>query len=311
MFLIANIMLCFFSLSLVWANEIGGKEQWLVQGKDLQEVRLNEIVDQTPPGSILIVSEIHDYVPHSDNQKLILETLLAQPNLEKKISVGLEFLSFTKQTAVDSFLAGNLNEEEFLKNVGWGGNRFDLYKEQILFTKKSFGKTRALNIPMSLAKQISKNGFTEGLSEVERDLLPPNFSLGNDRYRRRFEEYMNGGHDPLLMLWPLQFKFGAVSGTPQDFMDRMFAAQSAWDDAMAYQACSFIKNQPSQVLVVIVGDFHVIYGGGLPDRLKDRGCPNVKVISQVVVDSFDDVTKKSLLPEEGVSRADWIWAVKE
>ena len=80
--------------------------------------------------------------------------------------------------------------------------------------------------------------------------MPPDFQLGRDSYKTRFADQMGGHTAPNI--------------------DNFFAAQSSWDDTMAWQSVEFFKKHPDQVLVIVVGEFHVQYGGGLPDRLKAR-----------------------------------------
>jgi uncharacterized iron-regulated protein len=88
--------------------------------------------------------------------------------------------------------------------------------------------------------------------------------LGNERYFERFAGEARQHGDM----------------TAQE-VRKFFAAQSAWDDTMAWQASEYLKAHPDHVLAVIVGDFHAAYGGGLPDRLRSRGVTKIQVISQV------------------------------
>jgi len=135
-----------------------------------------------------------------------------------------------------------------------------------------------------------------GLSDEERSWLPPNFQLGNDLYFERFATAVREHGD-------LQ----------EDVVRNFFAAQSAWDDTMAWQARDFLIANPDQVLVIIVGDFHASYGGGLPDRLRARGVTSVLVISQVNAFGLSDEEIQSLIrpdPRHGM-RADFVWLTQE
>ena len=195
----------------------------------------------------------------------------------------MEFFDFTQQTQLDAFLAGKITEADFLKAVKWGSIPFDFYREQVLAPLSMQGKTIALNAPRSLTSAISKSGLS-ALSEEQKKLLPPRFELGRDIYRERFTETM-------------------IDHVPKDAITRYFEAQSVWDDTMAHLASEFIKQNPEQVLVIIVGDFHAIYGGGLPDRLRARGQSDILVFSQIKSSSDDEVTPHS----EWGKRADFIW----
>jgi uncharacterized iron-regulated protein len=91
-------------------------------------------------------------------------------------------------------------------------------------------------------------------------------------------------------------------------MVNYFAAQSIWDDTMAWRAVEFLKLHPEQTLFIIVGEFHVQYGGGLPDRLRARGLKNVISLSLVNVDGMSaDEEKVATEPTADGPRADFIW----
>jgi uncharacterized iron-regulated protein len=100
---------------------------------------------------------------------------------------------------------------------------------------------------------------------------------------------------------------------PEGAVQNFFAAQSAWDDTMAWQAQQYVQSHPGHVVVIIVGDFHVSYGGGLPDRLRARGVSDVLVISQVNRRGLsDDVTLSLLGPDPRYgARADFVWLTDE
>lgn len=264
------------------------KEESIHAGGDLQPVTLEHVVSHIRPGTIVVLSENHGFEPHHENQRKFLD-LLAQSGLNK-VSVGMEFLARTFQTSVDAYLMGHLSEAEFLQAVQWGGNRFEDYRYQVRFPFLHGGKTIALNAPRSLTSRISKVGLS-GLTVEEKSMMPPGFTLGNTSYFERFVDSMQGH-------------------MPDEAVQRYFEAQSTWDETMAWVATSFLNENPDHVLMILVGDFHAAYGGGLPDRLRARGAQHVVVISQVNVTGLNDSDARDLLaphPKWG-SRADFIWA---
>ena len=254
----------------------------------LQEVSLESLVKSLPPGAIAIVSEQHTYQPHNENQIRFLEALATSG--ASAISVGMEFLNRPFQKFVDGFLAGILTEPQFLKSVEWGGNPFDQYRRQVLFPRDHGGHTVALNAAKSLTSRISKVGIA-GLSPDELALIPQGFAVGNSAYFERFSEVMKD-HVPAAAL------------------QRYFEAQSVWDDTMALTAIEEIESHPQERLVIIVGDFHAQYGGGLPDRLRTRGVVNLLTISQVNVQglSGSEADREVLPHSKWGARADAVWA---
>lgn len=260
----------------------------IFRGADLQEVSLLKSLADVQPGTIVVIGENHGFQEHRDQHMSILEALRT---LGLPVSVGLEFFTYTDQAKVNDYRTGLLNEEDFLSAISWTGISYDFYRSQALFPDLSQGsQTIALNAPRSLTGKVAKGGM-ESLTVEEKELLPPAFTVGRDSYKRRFLSMMP--HLP-----------------PGPAGERYFLSQSIWDDTMAWQAEQFLKANPQQVLVIVVGEFHVQYGGGLPDRLRHR-LPHTPIIT------FSQVITTGLTPEEldlevqpsptEGPRADYLW----
>lgn len=250
----------------------------LVKGADLAKVSVAEVVDAVPAGSIIIISEQHGYAPHHQNQVTFLEALSAR---RPGLSVGMEFISLDKQSALDEYLSGRLPEADFLKAVEWGGIPYDFYRAQVQLPARAGGTTVGINAPRWLTGKIAKSGI-DSLSAAEKALLPEGFTLGNSAYEDRFREVMEGH-------------------VSEEALERYFQAQSVWDETMADESCRFHKANPGKDFVIIVGDFHAAYGGGLPDRLKARGCTDTYVITQVLEPA------EAQPHDKWGTRSDWIW----
>ncbi|UYL07661.1 ChaN family lipoprotein [Bdellovibrio sp. SKB1291214] len=235
-----------------------------------------------------MVGENHGLSEHQRQQVEIMTQLRSQGH---RVAVGMEFFTYTDQAHVDAYRSGGLPEVDFLKTIGWSQPSYDFYREQAIFPNLSEGaKTVALNAPRTLTGKVAKQGLG-ALTEQEKALLPPQFSLGRDSYKKRFLEMMPHLPNP-------------AAG------ERYFAAQSIWDDTMAWRATDYIQAHPDQVLVIVVGEFHVRYGGGLPDRIHVRS-PNTPVVTFAQVNTAD--LSESEIQDEvnphteyGV-RADYIW----
>lgn len=260
----------------------------ILRGDSLQPLTLEESVRSVTPGSVVVIGENHGLKTHQEQQVAIMGALRSQG---LKVSVGMEFFSYPHQHLVDSYRAGVLPENEFLKAIQWGNPSYEFYRDQAVFPDLAEGsRTVALNSPRSLTGKVSKNGLAS-LSPEELALLPPQFSLGRESYKRRFLSTMPHVPSP-------------------EAGDRYFAAQSIWDDTMAWQTARFLEIHPEQVLVIVVGDFHVQYGGGLPDRIRAR-LPQVAVRTFSQINTFelseDEISKEiAPSPQEG-PRADFLW----
>lgn len=233
----------------------------IYDGSDLSQIELNQVIERIQPGTVLVVGEMHGLKSVHDQQMSILKALR---NSGLKVSVGMEFFNYTDQSTIEKFRKGEISEEEFQKAVQWGGMDFNLYGPQLLFGEYGLG----INMPRSVTSQISKNGLAS-LTLDQQKLMPPEFELGNNNYKRRFNEVM-GQHVPQMKL------------------DNYFAAQCVWDDTMAWQTTEFMNQHPDHVFVITVGEFHAAYGGGLPDRLQKRGIKQIKTISQIYTEGMTD-----------------------
>ncbi|MEZ0390831.1 MAG: ChaN family lipoprotein, partial [Pseudobdellovibrionaceae bacterium] len=200
-------------------------------------VSLSEALKNIKPGQALVVGEVHGQAEIAQQHLQILQALR---HMGLRVSVGFEFFDYPAQSLVEAWREGSLPEADFLSQIGWAqGFSFDHYRSQALFPRRVEEFTLALNAPRTLTAKISKVGL-EGLADSEKALLPPQFTLGNAAYFERFRQVMAGEHAP-----------------SPEALNRYFAAQSAWDDTMAWKASEFLQAHPEQVLVIIVGEFHV------------------------------------------------------
>jgi uncharacterized iron-regulated protein len=250
----------YFLITLVFSVGFGtlSKAMECVSGHSRKPVSLENLVKEIPKGSTLILGELHGVAEISVAQVDVLKQLRKRGHL---VDVGLEFFSYAHQQEVDQYVRGKISEAEFLSKIEWPKSMdFSHYRGQALFPSFDLGETTmAINAPRSLTGAIAKRGLS-GLSQAEQSLLPPGLELGRADYFERFRDLM-GGH------------------VGEADLQRYFEAQSVWDDTMAWQLA---RNETHNTKVVVVGEFHVQFGGGLPNRL-DRRIPgaNIKTLGFV------------------------------
>jgi len=278
------------ALTLLLSSASFAAEPGLYQGASGQPATLDEALSSVTPGAIVVIGEAHGNAAHQQQQLAVLRKL-REKGLQ--VAVGLEFLAFHHQPLLDSWRAGKLAEADFLEQVSWGSIPFSFYRDQALFPEAP-AKTIAINAPWQLPRKVGRQGLAS-LTEEERRLLPPNFTLGQDSYKKRFLAELPHLDDPSIG-------------------ERYFAAQSVWDETMAYQSARYIGENSKQVLVIVVGEFHAKFGGGLPDRLRARAprAP-VLVISQIDASGLSEQeTQAEIRPsEEYGPRADFVWVSAE
>ncbi len=278
-FLLAALLMC--TSCSTWAQ--------FYDGRTLQEATLNQMTSQIQAGEIVILGESHGLEAHRNQHLEVLQQLRARG---VKVSVGLEFINYTDQLSVDLYRTGQINDEQFLSAIKWTGFGFEFYKPQLIFPDVHNGEfSIGLNLSRTITSKISKGGLA-GLDESDLALLPPNFEVGRDTYKERFM---------------------AAAGAHCKVPENCFAAQSAWDDTMAWTAVQFMKAHPEQVLVIVVGEFHAQYGGGLKDRILKRWPEaRVKILSQIWAEGLSAVEIQQELQPSATEgpRADFIWVSK-
>lgn len=271
----------------------------LYQGDTLKIVEPAAIFAEVKPGSIVILGESHGLAQHRDQHMEVLSGLRGKG---LKVSVGMEFINYPEQIYVDQYLARQLDDQQFLAAANWQGFDFQFYKQQVLFPSIKDGEmTIALNIPRAITSKISKTGV-ESLTADESKMLPPGFQAGRDSYRERFADIIHVPAGPTF--------------------ERYFLAQSAWDDTMAWTATEFMKAHPDQVLVIVVGEFHAQYGGGLADRILVRAPgTSIVTVSQIWAANMmtdgtttpmtnDEVLAEITPSEKYGPRGDFVWVSK-
>lgn len=264
-----------------------GRRSGLLDGHTGVNLQLEHVLDNIRAGDVVIIGENHGNFMH---QKMQIEIMKGIKARGLKISLGMEFFYYTDQALVDQYLRKELSEQDFLTKIKWGSPSFDFYRDQVLIPDLNLGESVvALNLPRSISGKIAKSGLPS-LTPEEQLFLPPAFELGRQSYKERFLELMP--HLP----------------TPE-MGENYFAAQSAWDDTMAWQTMEYKKSQPDTVFVIIVGDFHVQYGGGLPDRLKARGANQIITFSLFNSIGWDEneIDKEVMPSPQYGPRADYVW----
>lgn len=266
-------------------------ESKILDGVTLKSSTLSDLMMKVTPGTVLILGENHNISSVSQEQLTVLQ-LLKEKGLT--VSVGMEFFNYTDQEKIQNYRLGMIDEEKFKTEISWGGYDFNLYKNQLLFPQATQGEFGlGINLSRSVTSAISKGGL-EQLSEEHRIQLPPQFTLGRDSYRKRFFDLM-----------------GVTHPTPK--LENYFVAQCAWDDTMAWQSVEFMSKNPNHVFVIIVGEFHAQFGGGLQDRIRarmnEKGINHpVLVMSQISTEGMteQDIQNEIKPSETEGPRADFI-----
>lgn len=235
---------------------------------------------------------------HDDPNTHALERALLDALARRRgdIVVSLEMFERDTQAALDSYLAGRIDETAFLKTTRpWPRYQTD-YKPIVEMARERGWPVIAANIPRPMASAVAKAGL-EAYASFEgqqKAWLPADIECPKDAYFDRFVKSMGahpGGE-------------GAEPAKQAETAERYYFAQCLKDEAMGESVARAAKGPGEGPLVVHYnGAFHSDFGLGAAARAKRRlPGSRVAVISMMPVASLDGLTPG----DEDRKRADYL-----
>ncbi|MCX7897505.1 MAG: ChaN family lipoprotein [Rhodocyclaceae bacterium] len=207
---------------------------------------------------VVLLGERHD---SAEDHRWQLYTLIQLHARRPTMALALEMFPRRLQPVLDRWVAGELSEEEFLRQSEWkkvwGYDARD-YLPLFHFARMQRLPMLAVNVDRSLIEAIGQKGW-EGVPTSQKEGLtrpaPP-----SESYRKALRQVFD--HHPAKARGEEAFPF---------FVE----AQTAWDRAMAEGIADFLRKTPNALVVGIVGAGHVRHGHGIAHQLKDLGIVDV------------------------------------
>lgn len=219
------------------------------------------VLKQLRQSRVIYLGETHDSEADHRAQLEIIRSLHQQ---NPKIAIGMEMFQRPFQSGLDSYLAGASTEtmlREFTEYDQRWGFPWEFYSPMINFAKQNQLPVVALNTPTEVTRKVARQGL-ESLTEADKRYIPPIAEIRAEpgRYRDRLQELFNSFH--------------SGKGNSRGF-ERFFQAQVLWDETMADAIVQFLNQNPDRQMIVLVGQGHIVYGEGIPDRVARR-TPGIK-----------------------------------
>lgn len=225
----------------------------------------HQIMAELADTRVIYVGEVHN---RYEDHLLQLRVLRAMHRQNPQLAVGMEMFPASAQTALDAYVAGEIDEPRFLKESGYFANwSFDyrLYREIIDFARHHRLPIVALNLERGITSKVFREGGVSALSEDERRQIPPDRDLALPHYRQRLQGAFRM-HDSDLV------------GAEADHFSGFLQAQSLWDEQMATRIAEFLRSNPDHRLLAVVGQGHSDKRNAIPPRLARR-----LAVSQAVI----------------------------
>ena len=252
------------------SRSAGGPEcvpvaSWVIPGANGgQATTLEALLERATQAGTVLLGESHDSHEHHRWQLQVITALHAR---HPDLVIALEMFPRRVQPALDRWVAGEIDEAEFLRASEWRQVwRFDpaLYLPIFHFARMNRIPLLAVNVERSLIQAVSEKGY---------DAVPASEREGVGEPAPAIEAY----EDMLLESWrdhlPPDKQQDAALARQDDEFRRFVESQLVWDRAMAQGIADAARQKPGAVVVGLMGSGHVIHGWGVSHQLHWRCCP--------------------------------------
>jgi len=222
----------------------------------------HEVLSRAAREQVVLIGEEHDNADHHRWQLQAISTLAAlRPNLV----LGFEMFPRRVQPALDRWVAGELNEAEFLAASDWvhvWGYEPALYLPLFHFARLNRIPMVALNVEREFVRAVGAKGLEAVPADKREGVTAP--APASPAYIRS-----------LLIAYAEHPEKGSTA-TPEDPAFRRFVdAQLVWDRAMAQALVDAASKHPGALLVGVMGSSHVADGHGVPHQLRSLGVQRI------------------------------------
>ncbi len=216
-----------------------------------QTSSLAQVMEQIDHARVVLVGETHTRYDHHLVQLEILKHLYQKsPNL----ALGVEWFQQPYQKHLDDYIAGEITEKEMLHLTDYFGRwqyNYRLYQPILQYARENNIPVIALNAPRELVSALAKSEFDD-LPEELKSQLPKSYDWSDKDYEKRLRD--------IFELHP-EYK-----GEFENFL----RSQLTWDESMAERAAQYLQDNPESRMLVLAGSGHIMFGSGIPNRIKRR-----------------------------------------
>ena len=224
----------------------------ILAGHTGRPVTFDTLVEDLAGVRVIYIGETHINPAHHHVQTRIIEALYQK---HPDLSVGMEMFDHRYDAVLAQWSAGALDQEMFIQKTHWKvrksgwGYPFELYAPIFKAIQDNDLRLVGLNVPGWIPSKISAGGL-ENLLPDERRLLAADIDTEVEDHRAYVEAvFADNPHHQIKSF------------------DRFYEAQCAWEDTMAESIARKLAAGP---MVVVIGNGHIQYKYGVPDRAYRR-----------------------------------------
>jgi len=212
---------------------------------------LAQIMDQLDDARVVLVGETHTRYDHHLVQLEILKHLYQK---SPRLALGVEWFQQPFQKHLDDYIAGEITEKEMLHLTEyfsrWKYN-YRLYQPILQYARENKIPVIALNAPRELIRALAESELDDLPPELKAQ-LPQSYDWSDKDYEKRLRDIFD--------LHP------EYNGKFENFM----RSQLTWDESMAERTAQYLQENPEARILVLAGSGHILFGSGIPNRIKRR-----------------------------------------
>ncbi|MEW6734824.1 MAG: ChaN family lipoprotein [Acidobacteriota bacterium] len=244
---------------------------------------------------------------HNDPYAHRLQLAIIQGTARRRSNIVLAMEMFERdvQPALNDYIAGRINETEFLSRSRPWNNYLTDYRPLVEYARSRGWPVIGGNAPQRLARAVSNHGMNivEQFSAFDRGLVAEKMECPRDDYWDRFSKVMisisashgGGNANPHGTATSVE-----ASPAVSDRIEKLYQAQCLKDETMAESIAMALKErEASKPLVIHVnGDFHSAFGEGTVSRTRRR-LPNARIknVSFIPIKSLDQISVEEYLKQ--------------
>ncbi len=242
----------------------------------------------TAGNRIIYFGESHDNVYA---HRLELEMVKAlHHRYQGQLAVGMEMFGRRSQKDIDRWLAGKMDDREFLSVFGrdWSILDYPYYRDLLRTIREQRIPLRAINV--SCSEKMS-------LPHESKELNGGTYPQPDDPYQQQALAALFAGH---------------AGG--HGHLEMFYGMQMLWEKTMAESIIDYLDSPAGRdrKMLVLTGGFHVAYGFGIPRKVfKQRQWPYTIVMPTTPAELEENEPQRMEVdfPELPLYVADYLWCI--
>lgn len=202
---------------------------------------IDQVIEVIGRNEAVFLGEQHDDAVGHAVQMEIFRRAVERYASDHRMALSMEMFERDVQIVVNEYLAGQINEAQFLASSRpWGNYKTD-YRPLLELAKSKNLPVIAANAPRRYVNMVSRNGreSLNGLSREAKEWLPPlPYGEPSAAYSAKFKALMG------------------PSPEAQMGIDKILASQSLWDAGMSNSVFRFLKENKHPLVIHLNGSFH-------------------------------------------------------